>query len=67
LNDLDVRLNALIPALDGGAISVEAFVNEVYKDKDDAYKNAMVDYITEAKAKSSEPLDLSVFGGLGNE
>lgn len=67
LNDLDTRLNALIPALDGGAISVEAFVNEVYKDKDDAYKNAMVDYITEAKAKSSEPLDLSVFGGLGNE
>ena len=67
LNELDMRLNALMPALENGAISVEAFVDEVYKDKDDAYKSAMVDYITEAKSKSNEPLDLSVFGGLGNE
>ena len=67
LNELDMRLNALMPALENGAISVEAFVDEVYKDKDDAYKRAMVDYITAAKAKSSEPLDLSVFGGLDNE
>ena len=67
LNDLDARLNALIPALENGAISVEAFVDEVYKDKDDAYKSAMVDYITQSQSKSNEPIDISMFGGLGNE
>ena len=67
LNDLDARLNALIPALENGAISVDAFVEEVYKDKDEAYKSAMVDYITEAQSKSNEPIDLGMFGGLGNE
>lgn len=62
LDDLDVRINSLLTALQSGAISPEAFVDEVYKGKDDAYKSSMVDYITTSLEKSNTPLTTDLLG-----
>lgn len=67
LDDLDVRLNALLTGLQSGAISPEVFVSEVYKNKDETDKNAMVEYITASLEKTNTPITMEDLGIDVNE
>lgn len=62
LNDLDVRINSLLTALQSGAITPEAFARAVYKEKDETYISTMTDYITSALEQSNAPLNPSDLG-----
>lgn len=62
LNDLDVRINSLLTALQSGAIDPKEFASVVYKGKDEAFITAMADYITQAMAQSNAPLSAEDLG-----
>ena len=62
LNDLDVRINSLLTALQSGAITPEAFARAVYKEKDEAYITTMADYIATSLAQSNAPLSATDLG-----
>lgn len=62
LNDLDIRINSLLTALQSGAITPEEFARVVYKGKDEAFINGMADYITQALAQSNAPLSAEDLG-----
>lgn len=62
LNDLDIRINSLLTALQSGAINPEEFARAVYKGKDEAFINGMADYITQALAQSNAPLSAEDLG-----
>lgn len=57
LNELDTRINALLPALQSGAITPEIFVEEVYKDKEN--KQEIANYVTEQLTKTNEPINFN--------
>jgi A118 family predicted phage portal protein len=57
LNDLDTRINALLPALQSGAITPTLFVEAVYKDKDN--KGEIAQYIEEQLTKTNEPINFN--------
>lgn len=57
LNDLDTRINALLPALQSGAITPTLFVEAVYKDKDN--KEEIAQYIEEQLTKTNEPINFN--------
>ena len=67
LNDLDTRINALLPALESGVITPEEFAKKVYKDKDDAEITQIATYIQENLSKASQPINLDYLTGTGNE
>lgn len=67
LNDLDIRINSLLTALQSGAITPEAFARAVYKEKDEAYIVSMADYITQALEQSNTPLPSDLLGIEVNE
>jgi hypothetical protein len=62
LNDLDIRINSMLTALQSGAITPEEFARVVYKGKDEAFINGMADYITQAIAQSNAPLSAEDLG-----
>ena len=62
LNDLDIRINSLLTALQSGAITPEAFARAVYKEKDEAYITTMADYIATSLAQSNAPLSATDLG-----
>lgn len=62
LNDLDIRINSMLTALQSGAITPEEFARVVYKGKDEAFINGMADYITQAMAQSNAPLSAEDLG-----
>ena len=67
LDDLDVRLNSLLTALQSGAITPEEFVDAVYKDRDEDKKREITEYIIANKDKADNPINLDVLGVDVNE
>ena len=57
LNDLDTRINALLPALQSGAITVELYVDNVFKDAPN--REEIIAYIKEQLTKTSEPININ--------
>lgn len=57
LNDLDTRINALLPALQSGAITVELYVDNVFKDATN--REEIITYIKEQLSKTSEPININ--------
>ena len=57
LNDLDTRINALLPALQSGAITPRLFATSVYKDADNIEE--IIAYIEEQLAKTNEPISFN--------
>lgn len=57
LNDLDSRINALLPALQSGAITPELFAKAVYKDAGNIEE--ITTYITEQLTKANEPINFN--------
>jgi hypothetical protein len=57
LNDLDTRINALLPALQSGAITVELYVDNVFKDAPN--REEIIAYIKEQLSKTSEPININ--------
>lgn len=57
LNDLDTRINALLPALQSGAITPKDFAKAVYKDREDLEQISL--YIEEQLKKTNEPIDFT--------
>lgn len=62
LDDLDVRINALLTGLQSGAISPDEFAKQVYKGKDDEFITKMTEYITASLEKSNTPLTTDMLG-----
>lgn len=57
LNDLDTRINALLPALQSGAITPRLFATSVYKDAEDIEE--IISYIEEQLTKTNEPINFN--------
>ena len=57
LNDLDTRINALLPALQSGAITPRLFATSVYKDVDNI--EGIIAYIEEQLTKTNEPISFN--------
>lgn len=57
LNDLDTRINALLPALQSGAITVELYVDHVFKNAPN--RAEIIAYIKEQLTKTSEPINFN--------
>ena len=62
LDDVDVRINALLTALQSGAITPLEFAKLVYKGKDDTFINGMADYIEQSLAQANAPLNANDLG-----
>lgn len=57
LNELDTRINALLPALQSGAITVELYVDSVFKNASN--REEIITYIKEQLTKTSEPINFN--------
>lgn len=67
LNDLDVRANALLPALQSGAVTPEIYGDFVLLNLDENKKKEVVSYIAEELKKSNSPLSLETLNVDGED